>query len=151
MRSGPGDLRVPPGPGVPRGLVVPATDLTERFSRSSGPGGQGVNTTDSRVQLSLDLATTTALADRQRDRVLRRLADRLVGTVITVDASEHRSQRRNRAAARERLAALLRGALAPPPPPRRPTRPTRGSQRRRLEAKRRRAEIKAHRSRPTAD
>lgn len=151
MRSGPGDLRVPPGPGVPRGLVVPATDLTERFSRSSGPGGQGVNTTDSRVQLSLDLATTTALTDRQRDRVLRRLADRLVGTVITVDASEHRSQRRNRAAARERLAALLRGALAPPPPPRRPTRPTRGSQRRRLEAKRRRAEIKAHRSRPTAD
>ena len=151
MRSGPGDLRVPPGPGVPRGLVVPATDLTERFSRSSGPGGQGVNTTDSRVQLYLDLATTTALTDRQRDRVLRRLADRLVGTVITVDASEHRSQRRNRAAARERLAALLRGALAPPPPPRRPTRPTRGSQRRRLEAKRRRAEIKAHRSRPTAD
>ena len=151
MSSGPGDLRVPPGPGVPRGLVVPATDLTERFSRSSGPGGQGVNTTDSRVQLSLDLATTTALTDRQRDRVLRRLADRLVGTVITVDASEHRSQRRNRAAARERLAALLRGALAPPPPPRRPTRPTRGSQRRRLEAKRRRAEIKAHRSRPTAD
>ena len=151
MSSGAGDLRVPPGPGVPRGLVVPATDLTERFSRSSGPGGQGVNTTDSRVQLSLDLATTTALTDRQRDRVLRRLADRLVGTVITVDASEHRSQRRNRAAARERLAALLRGALAPPPPPRRPTRPTRGSQRRRLEAKRRRAEIKAHRSRPTAD
>lgn len=145
------DLRVPPGPGVPRGLVVPAADLVERFSRSSGPGGQGVNTTDSRVQLSLDLAATSALDDRQRERVLRALADRLVGTTITIDASEHRSQRRNRAAARERLGELLRTALAPPPPPRRATRPTRGSQRRRLEAKRRRAEIKAHRSRPMTD
>lgn len=145
------DLRVPPGPGIPRGLVVPAADLAERFSRSSGPGGQGVNTTDSRVQLTVDLAATTALDDRQRERVLGALADRLVGTTITIDASEHRSQRRNRATARERLAELLRGDLAPPPPPRRPTRPTRGSQRRRLEAKRRRAEIKAHRSRPMTD
>ncbi|MGO0575753.1 alternative ribosome rescue aminoacyl-tRNA hydrolase ArfB [Ornithinimicrobium panacihumi] len=143
-----GDLRVPPGPGVPRGLLVPAAELLERFSRASGPGGQGVNTTDSRVQLSLDLATTSGLTDAQRERVLRWLADRLVGTVITIDAAEHRSQRRNRAAARERLADLLRAALAPPPPPRRPTRPTKGSQRRRLDAKRQRSELKAHRARP---
>lgn len=145
------ELRVPSGPGIPGGLVVPAGELTEQFSRASGPGGQGVNTTDSRVQLSLDLATTTSLTDRQRERVLARLAPRLVGTTLTVDASEHRAQRRNRSAARERMAALLREALAPPPPSRRATKPTRGSQRRRLAAKSRRGEIKRARSRPSGD
>lgn len=144
-------LRVPPGPGVPQGLVVPESELTEQFSRSSGPGGQGVNTTDSRVQLSLDLSSTTALTERQRERVLERLAGRLAGTVLTVDASEYRSQRRNRSAARDRIAALLREALAPPPPPRRPTRRTRGSQRRRLEAKSQRGQIKRGRTRPADD
>ena len=146
-----GDLQVPPGPGIPGGLVSPAADLVERFSRASGPGGQGVNTTDSRVQLSLDLAASTALTDAHRQRALRRLEIRLVGTTLTVDASEHRSQRRNRVAARERLAALLREALAPPPPARRPTRPTKGSQRRRLEAKRQRSATKARRGRPRAE
>lgn len=131
--------------------MVPAGDLVERFSRASGPGGQGVNTTDSRVQLSLDLTTTPALSDRQRQRVLAALGERLAGGVLTIDASERRSQRRNRAAARERLTAVLREALAPPPAPRRPTRPTRGSQRRRLELKKRRGAIKAHRRRPTPD
>ncbi|QOK21333.1 aminoacyl-tRNA hydrolase [Janibacter indicus] len=145
------ELRVPPGPGIPAGLVVPAGDLTEQFSRAGGPGGQGVNTTDSRVQLSLDLATTSALTDRQRERALARLSTRLVGTSLTVDASEHRAQRRNRSAARERMAALLREALAPPPPSRRATKPTRGSQRRRLAAKTRRGEIKRARSRPSGD
>ncbi len=147
------DVRVAPGPGVPRGLTVPAGELVEQFSHASGPGGQGVNTADSRVQLSLDLATTTALDDAQRARVLKRLAPRLVGpagTVLSVAAEEHRSQRRNRAAARERLAHVLREALAPPTP-RRPTRPTRGSQRRRLEGKRQRAEIKRNRRRPRPD
>lgn len=142
---------MPPGPGIPAGLVVPAGDLTEQFSRAGGPGGQGVNTTDSRVQLSLDLATTSALTDRQRERALARLSTRLVGTSLTVDASEHRAQRRNRSAARERMAALLREALAPPPPSRRATKPTRGSQRRRLAAKTRRGEIKRARSRPSGD
>ena len=137
----PSDLRISPGPGVPRGLVVPAAELTERFSRASGPGGQGVNTTDSRVQLSLDLAATSALDERQRARVIAGLAPRLAGTVLTVSAEEHRAQRRNRVAARERLAALLRQALAPDAP-RRATKPTRGSQRRRLQAKRRRGEVK---------
>lgn len=145
------ELRVPPGPGIPAGLVVPAGELTEQFSRASGPGGQGVNTTDSRVQLSLDLATTTSLTERQRERALARLSSRLVGTTLTVDASEHRAQRRNRSAARERMAALLREALAPPPPSRRATKPTRGSQRRRLAAKSRRGEIKRARSRPSGD
>lgn len=100
------DLRIPPGPGCPRGLRVPAAELIERFSHASGPGGQGVNTSDSRVQLGLDLATTTALDEHQRERALAHLGERLTGTVLTVAAAEHRSQRRNRAAARERLAAL---------------------------------------------
>lgn len=122
----------------------------EQFSHASGPGGQGVNTTDSRVQLSLDLATTTALTEVQRERALVRLAARLSGTVLTVTAAEHRSQHRNRVAARERLAAVLRDAVVPEVP-RRPTRRTRASQRRRLQAKRERAEIKEHRRRPRPD
>ncbi|SDS21503.1 alternative ribosome rescue aminoacyl-tRNA hydrolase ArfB [Microlunatus soli] len=141
------DLQIPPGPGAPRGLRVPAGELSERFSHASGPGGQGVNTTDSRVQLSLDLATTSALNSLQRERALARLADRVAGTVLTIDAAEHRSQRRNRTAARQRMAGLLRAAVAPPVP-RHPTRPTHGSRLRRLEAKRRRAEVKRNRSRP---
>ncbi|MFF0988446.1 alternative ribosome rescue aminoacyl-tRNA hydrolase ArfB [Kocuria nitroreducens] len=141
------DLHVPPGPGAPRGLRVPAGELVEQFSHASGPGGQGVNTTDSRVQLSLDLATTTALSDTQRELVLDRLSGRLSGTVLTVSAAEHRQQRRNRTAARQRLAALLRDALVPALV-RRPTRPTNGSRRRRLEGKRRRSETKQHRRRP---
>ncbi|GAB2607138.1 alternative ribosome rescue aminoacyl-tRNA hydrolase ArfB [Pseudactinotalea suaedae] len=141
------DLRVAPGPGAPAGLTVPARELVEQFSHASGPGGQGVNTTDSRVQLSLDLATTSALTDVQRSRVLARLAPQLNGTVLTLTASEHRSQRKNRTAARERLAAVLRAAVVPAPV-RRATRPTRGSQRRRLAAKRERSETKQARRRP---
>ncbi|OFT58358.1 peptide chain release factor 1, partial [Brachybacterium sp. HMSC06H03] len=116
------DLLVAPGPGAPRGLRIPAAELVEQFSHASGPGGQGVNTADSRVQLSLDLAATSALDEVQRARVLERLATRLSGTVLTVTASEQRSQHRNRRAARERLAALLRKAVAPAVP-RRATRP----------------------------
>lgn len=144
------DLRIPPGPGCPRGLVVPTGELIERFSHASGPGGQGVNTADSRVQLSLDLATTTALNDKQRERALSVLGDRLTGTILTITAAEHRSQRRNRAAARERLAQVLREALTPPVP-RRATKPTRGSKLRRLAEKKRRSEVKARRRRPDAD
>ena len=141
------DLQIPAGPGIPNGLIVPAKDLVEQFTHSSGPGGQGVNTTDSRVQLSLDIGTTTALTDDQRKRVLEHLGPRVSETTITITAAEHRSQLRNRSAARQRLSALLREALAPPLV-RRPTKPTRGSQRRRLKAKRHRAEIKQNRKRP---
>ncbi len=122
--------------------MLPAAELTERFSRSSGPGGQGVNTTDSRVELSVDLARSGSLPESVRDRVLDRLAGRLVDGVLTVVASEHRTQLANRKAARERLAQLLREAAAPPPAKRRPTRPTRGSKERRLGAKKRRGDIK---------
>ena len=144
------DLQVPPGPGAPRGLVVPAAELHEQFSRSSGPGGQHVNTADSKVQLSVDLATTSAFDDAQRARALRQLATRLAGSVLLVSAEDHRSQMRNRTIARERLAQLLREGVAPPVP-RRPTKPTRGSKRRRLQAKKRRSEIKQTRRRPSGD
>ena len=147
MTSGVGDLVVRPGPGMPGGLVIDASDLVERFSRSSGPGGQGVNTTDSRVELTFDPSTATSLTPTQSERVLEMLAGSLVQGRVVVAASEYRSQLRNRAAARERLANLLRDALAPPPPSRRPTRPTRGSQRRRLDAKTRRGTLKSGRGR----
>nr|WP_202417297.1 alternative ribosome rescue aminoacyl-tRNA hydrolase ArfB [Pseudonocardia sp. SID8383] len=133
---------------VRRGFVVPARELHWRFSRASGPGGQGVNTTDSRVELSFDLAASPSVPDDLRDRALSRLANRLVDGVLTVVASEHRSQLRNREAARGRLATLLAEATAAGPRTRRPTRPTRGSQRRRLDAKNRRGQIKKLRGRP---
>ena len=136
------DLVVRSGPGIPHGLVIPATELVERFSRSSGPGGQSVNTTDSRAEVSLDLSRSTALSPEQRQRATSRLGERIV-----VTASEHRSQHRNRVAARGRLADRLRDALAPPPLTRVPTKPTKGSQRRRVEGKRRRAQVKSMRGR----
>ncbi|UAL28651.1 aminoacyl-tRNA hydrolase [Nocardioides rotundus] len=141
------DLHVPTSPGLPGGLVIPAAELVETFSRSSGPGGQSVNTTDSRVQLEYDVRASTALTDAQRRRALVRLDARLVDGRLVITAAEHRSQHRNRTAAHERLAAVLREALAPPPPPRRATRPTRGSQLRRLEAKKRRGDTKSLRGR----
>ena len=133
---------------VTANLVLPLGELLWRFSRSSGPGGQGVNTTDSRVELAFDVAASRALSTAQRDRLLERLAGRTVGTVVTVTASEHRSQLRNRDAAAARLAQLLREALAPPARTRRPTRPTLGSTRRRLDAKTQRGQTKRLRRPP---
>jgi len=125
-----------------RGVVIPPDELTWRFSRSPGPGGQSVNTTESRVELSFDLAGSGALPPARKERALRALAGRLAGGVITVTASENRSQLRNREAAAGRLAALLTEATSPPPPPRRPTKPTRAARERRLADKQRRSEIK---------
>jgi ribosome-associated protein len=125
--------------------IVPAAELRERFSRSSGPGGQGVNTADSRVELSFDLAASPSLPPALRARALERLAGRLVDGVVTIAASEHRAQLANREAARERLIALLREAVAPPPPPRRPTRPSRGAKERRLAEKKRQSQRKRDR------
>ncbi len=123
-------------------MLIPERELGWRFSRSGGPGGQGVNTTDSRVELIFDVAASTTLTEEQRARVLQRLSNRLVDGVLTVVASEYRSQLRNRDAARARLAAMLRAALAPDPPTRRPTRPSRAARERRLADKRRRMLIK---------
>ncbi|MDQ6524238.1 alternative ribosome rescue aminoacyl-tRNA hydrolase ArfB [Nocardioides sp. LHD-245] len=136
------DLTVPPGPGLPGGLVIPDGELVERFSRSPGPGGQSVNTTDTRVELVWDPAVSAVLDEHQRTRLTRRHDGPLV-----VVAHEHRSQHRNRTAARDRLAARIRELLAPPPPPRRPTKPTRGAKERRLEAKRQRGRTKQLRGR----
>lgn len=141
---------MPAGPGIPHGLLVPGAELNEQFSRSSGPGGQHVNTSDTRVQLSLDLGSTTLLTETQRDRVLQRLATKLSGTVLTVSSEQERSQLRNRNAARDRLAELLREALAPPVE-RRATKPSRNSRRRRVRAENRRSEIKRNRRRPRLD
>lgn len=123
-------------------VVIPDGELRWRFSRSSGPGGQSVNTADSRVELLFDVAASTALDEDQRARVTERLAGRLTGGVLSVTASEHRSQLQNRQTALERLADLLAKALSPPPPPRRPTRVTRSAVERRLDDKRKRAETK---------
>lgn len=131
-------------------LAIPDVELRERFSRSSGPGGQGVNTTDSRVELSFDVAASPTLSPQQRDRIVDRMASRLVDGVLTVAASEFRSQRANRQAARARLAGLLLAGLTPPPPPRRKTRPSRAARERRLADKARRSAIKQTR-RATTD
>ncbi len=133
---------------VSASVLVPPGELSWRFSRSSGPGGQGVNTTDSRVELTFDVAASTALSEPQRTRAIEALGSRLVAGAITVVASEHRSQLRNRDAAAARLAQLMREALAPPARARRATRPTLGSQRRRLDAKTLRGKTKRMRGRP---
>ncbi len=127
---------------VSRGFVVPDSDLSERFSRSSGPGGQGVNTADSRVELSFDVARSRSVPEWLRSRILCRLRGRLTDGVLTVAASEHRAQLQNRAAARERMTGLLRAATAAPPATRRPTKPSRGARERRLAEKKRRGGVK---------
>lgn len=142
-RPGPADESAPVmKPVEVRGRAIPPDELSWRFSRSSGPGGQSVNTTDSRVELSYDLAASGALGPVLKARALRALSGRLTGGVITVTASEHRSQLRNREAAAARLSALLVTATAPSPTVRRPTRPSRAARERRLSAKRRRGEVK---------
>jgi ribosome-associated protein len=135
---------------VVRGITIPPDELTWRFSRSSGPGGQSVNTTDSRVELSFDLAGSASLPAVLKERALRGLSTKIADGVITVTASEYRSQLRNREAAAARLSALLQAATAPPPKARRATRPTRGSVERRLADKQRRSELKRLR-RPADD
>ncbi|GAA1016762.1 aminoacyl-tRNA hydrolase [Acrocarpospora pleiomorpha] len=132
-----------PGPLiVTASVTIPEAELSWRFSRSSGPGGQGVNTTDSRAELTYDVAATTALPPALKARALTRLAARLVDGAITIAASEYRSQLRNREAAEMRLAQLLREAIAPPPRKRRPTKPSRGAVEHRLATKRHRSALK---------
>lgn len=137
-----------PGLRVTPNLLIPEAELSWRFSRSSGPGGQGVNTADSRVELVWDAGRSAALSSVQRERLLARLGGRLVDGVLTIAASEHRAQLRNREAARERLATLIAEAVRPPAAPRRPTKPSRGSKERRLDAKHRRTDVKKMRQRP---
>jgi len=134
------DLEVTPS------LTIPAAELQWKFSRSSGPGGQHVNTSDSRVQLTWSVAESLVLDEEMRSVLLERLPP-----VITMTVSEQRSQLRNRERALEALASRVRNALAPPPPTRRPTKPTKGSKRRNLAAKQQRSATKQQRQRPTGD
>ncbi|MFF2487284.1 alternative ribosome rescue aminoacyl-tRNA hydrolase ArfB [Microbacterium sp. NPDC058062] len=137
-----------PGLRINARVTIPESELSWRFSRSSGPGGQGVNTADSRAELVWDAAASAALSPVQRERLLAHLHGRLVGGVLTVAASEHREQLRNRDAARARLAAVVGDALRPPPPARRPTTPSRGATERRLKAKKQRTDVKRLRRPP---
>lgn len=126
-------------------IIIPAKDLDVRVARSSGPGGQGVNTTDSKVELRFDLDGTECLTDTQKQRIRHHLGNRVtVDGVLLLQSNEHRSQHRNREAARERMRRLLAEALVPPRP-RRATKPSQGAKRRRVEAKRQRGELKKQR------
>jgi ribosome-associated protein len=136
---------------VSRALTIPASELSWRFSRSSGPGGQHVNTSDSRVELSWSVVESAALSDVQRPTLVTRLGSRLIAGVITVTVSERRSQLRNREIALAKLADLVAEGLAPEAARRRATKPTRASNRRRLEAKQQRAATKQQRKRPSAE
>jgi ribosome-associated protein len=142
---------MPPPLVVSDRVSIPEGELRWRFSRSGGPGGQSVNTADSRVELLFDVASSPSLPVYLRDRAVQRLGARLVDGVVTVTAEEHRSQLRNRESALRRLAELLRDAIAPPPPKRRPTRPTRGSQVRRLDGKRKAGDTKRLRRPPPVE
>jgi ribosome-associated protein len=137
------DLQVPVAGRTP--VLIAASELRWRFSRSSGPGGQNVNTTDSRVELVFDLIATRALSPALRARALQRLEARLLEGCVVIAASEHRSQWQNRMAAQRRLVELLQDALKPPPPPRRATKPSRGAVQRRLQAKQQRSALKRQR------
>jgi ribosome-associated protein len=139
------DLEVSPA------LTIPSSELRWRFSRASGPGGQHVNTSDSRAEVIWDIAESAVLSDSQRAILLSRLQRRLVGSTISVIASERRSQLRNRESALERLADIVRTGLLPAAAPRRPTKPTRGSERRRLAAKVQRSATKQQRRRPDSE
>ena len=126
-------------------FIIPAADLQWRFSRASGPGGQSVNTTDSRVELWLDLDRCSGLGPFRLARLKERLAPRLLDGCLGVVAAEERSQWRNRQLAMGRLATLLREAMKPLPARRKATRPGRGAVRRRLEAKKKRGDLKRRR------
>ncbi|MCU1445415.1 alternative ribosome rescue aminoacyl-tRNA hydrolase ArfB [Cryobacterium sp.] len=139
------DLEVSPA------LTIPATELGWRFSRSSGPGGQHVNTSDSRVEVSWNIADSAVLSEDQRLQLLTRLDRRLINGVVTIAASQQRSQLRNREIALAKLADLVTAGLAPDGPRRRATKPTRGSGRRHMAAKTQRSATKQQRRRPSAE
>jgi ribosome-associated protein len=130
---------------VDRSVTIPAGELSWRFSHSGGPGGQGVNTSDSKVELRFHLGETRAIPEHLKARALSRLESRLVDGALVVTSSAHRAQLDNRKAAATKLAVMLRNAMAPAPPQRRPTKPSKGSVARRLDAKTRHGSLKKQR------
>ncbi len=133
---------------VSAAVVIPAAELQWRFSRSSGPGGQNVNKVETAVELGFDLEGTSAIGPFQKQRLLERLGSRCVAGCLRVAVSEHRSQYQNRELAMQRLGDLLREGLKPPPKLRKPTKPTRGAVKRRVEAKKQKSQVKQARQRP---
>ena len=130
---------------VNRSVRIPRAELKVSFSASGGPGGQHANKAATRVELTFDAESSSALLPRQRERVVDRL-----GPVVRIVVDDERSQLRNRLLAEERLAARLASALHVEAP-RRPTKPSRGSKERRLQSKRLRSETKANRRPPAGD
>jgi ribosome-associated protein len=133
---------------VSAAVVIPAAELQWRFSRSSGPGGQNVNKVETAVELGFDLEGTGAIGPFQKQRLLERLGSRCVAGCLRVAVSEHRSQYQNRQLAMQRLGDLLREGLKPPPKLRKPTKPTRGAVKRRVDAKKQKSQVKQARQRP---
>ncbi|KSU66442.1 alternative ribosome rescue aminoacyl-tRNA hydrolase ArfB [Arthrobacter sp. NIO-1057] len=136
---------------VNESLLIPSAELTWNFSRSAGPGGQHVNTSDSKAELSWGVSASRSLSAWQRQRLLEKLGSRLIAGALVVRSSEERSQWRNRQLAMEKMARLINHALAPDAPRRKATKPTKGSQRRRLNAKSNRSMTKELRRKPTQD
>jgi ribosome-associated protein len=130
---------------VGRYASVPLSEITIRASRSSGPGGQHANVTASRIEAVFDVTASSALSDSQKERVIERLGPR-----VTAISQDGRSQAQNRELALERLRARLAAALYVARP-RTPTRPTKGSERRREDSKRRQSERKSARRRPASE
>lgn len=139
---------MPPEPAIPIGrlFTIPAGELQWRFEPSGGPGGQHANKSSTRAELIWDLATSPSVPEGLRDRLITRLGGKAAGGILTVGVDETRSQWRNRTIARRRLAELLTDA-AKEPKSRIGTTPSRAAKRRRLDRKRRRAEIKQSRRR----
>ncbi len=128
-------------------LVIPSKELKWRFSRSSGSGGQGVNTTDSRVELIFDINQSSVISSSLKERLLEQVQSRCTNGYLKVVATKERSQYKNRKLALERLKVLLRAGLSPPPKSRKMTKATFASQKRRITAKKHRSRLKEKRQR----
>ena len=126
-------------------LVIPSKELKWRFSRSSGPGGQGVNTTDSRVEVIFDITRSSVISPFLKQRLLLQLESRCINGCLNIVAAERRSQYQNRLLALDRLADLLREGLKAPQKARKVTKPTYSSKRRRIAAKKHRSVLKQSR------
>lgn len=132
-------------------VSIPLRELHFQASRSSGPGGQSVNTSDTKVELTFDLIKTEAMSPFLKERAIERLGKRVRDGVITIVSSEHRSQLMNKQAAQKRLQTLLADAISPPAPSRRPTKPSKSAQRKRVDEKTQRGQTKKLRRPPKND